>query len=437
MPLFCKTILRLPPLFPPFCRGAGRPRHAVAEAGYGGKTGGTSVWIPKRCGRTAVGTETKLPAAVFFFISVDMGAYLCYNTISILIQKGIYYMETVMTDARALKSNVRRTAIGFLLFMIVPAIAALAIMSAVEIYYPAFADSDLYVWVCNTAPLYLVGLPLLALFLVSTDKVRPVEKKRLGFARLFLLFAVCGAIGYLGSLAGQGINTLLGRFPFFSDSDALAFLDGGHVNVLYAFLFTVVIAPVMEELVFRKALISRVRAAGEVNAVVLSALVFGLAHGNLSQFIYAFLLGLVFGFVFARTGRVIYSMLLHMFFNFFFGFLPVLLASDYALVEAVSKLPPEEVVVTKEYGLASLHVENYGIATLVIVAIGVVVFVLIAKELFSAPKPVENFTRRQCRRAVWGNIGTWLVILAGVATIAISMLDPAYIKGMLAAVMLH
>ena len=346
-------------------------------------------------------------------------------------------METVMTDARALKRNVRRTAIGFLLFMIVPSIAALAIMSAIEIYYPAFANSDLYVWVCNTAPLYLVGLPLLALFLVSTDKTRPTEKKRLGLARLILLSAVCGAIGYLGSLAGQGINTLLGRFPFITDSDALAFLNGGSVNVLYAFLFTVIIAPLMEELIFRKALISRVRAAGEVNAVVLSALVFGFAHGNLTQFIYAFLLGLVFGFVFARTGRIIYSILLHMFFNFFFGFLPVLLQSDIAFMDAVSKLAPEDIVETNEYLRAALHVSNYSIATLVVVLVGIVVFVLVAKELFSAAKPVEDFTRRQCRRAVWGNIGTWLIILVGVATIALAMLDPAYIQGMLATVMLH
>ena len=128
--------------------------------------GGKRPDMVRRAVRPAFFDEIAL-AGVFFFILVDMGAYLCYNTISILIQKGIYYMETVMTDARALRSNVRRTAVGFLLFMIVPAIAALAIMSAVEIYYPAFADSDLYVWVCNTAPLYLVGLPLLALFLVG------------------------------------------------------------------------------------------------------------------------------------------------------------------------------------------------------------------------------------------------------------------------------
>jgi len=366
----------------------------------------------------------------FFFISVDTGAYLCYNTISILIQKGIYYMETAMTDARALKSNVRRITVGFLFFMIASALAAMAVVNAVRIYYPAFADSDLYVWVSKIAPVYLVGLPVLALFLITTCKVRPEEKKRLGLARLLLLFAVCGAIGYLGSLAGEGIGLLLGQVPFINAGDPDAYLADGRLNVLYAFIVTVIIVPVMEELIFRKALISRVRAAGEVNAVVLSALIAGFARGNLTQFLYTFVLGLLLGFVFARTGRLIYTVLMHMFFSFV-AFLPVLLRSDIAFMNALKNVPKDEIIKTKEYVTAQLNVSNYRVGMIVLAVIGVVVFVLIAKELFSAPKPVENFTRRECRRAVWGNIGTWLVILVGVATIAISLLDPAFVESVI------
>jgi len=75
------------------------------------------------------------------------------------------------------------------------------------------------------------------------------------------------------------------------------------------------LAPVIEEYIFRKQLIDRMHIYGEKLAVVTSALMFGLFHGNLSQLFYAFALGLVFGYVYLKTGRLQYSIGLHMLIN--------------------------------------------------------------------------------------------------------------------------
>ena len=51
-------------------------------------------------------------------------------------------------------------------------------------------------------------------------------------------------------------------------------------------------------------------------AVLLSGLMFGLFHGNLAQFAYAFSLGAFLAFIYVRTGRVVYTIVLHMGVNF-------------------------------------------------------------------------------------------------------------------------
>lgn len=83
-----------------------------------------------------------------------------------------------------------------------------------------------------------------------------------------------------------------------------------------AILTMVLITPVAEEYLFRKLLIDRTVKYGEGLAVVLSAFMFGMFHGNLNQFAYAFTLGLLLGFIYVKTGRILYVTLLHMLINF-------------------------------------------------------------------------------------------------------------------------
>ncbi|MCR4589885.1 MAG: CPBP family intramembrane metalloprotease [Lachnospiraceae bacterium] len=73
-----------------------------------------------------------------------------------------------------------------------------------------------------------------------------------------------------------------------------------------------VITPVIEELIFRwlffRKLCTYVRAEA---ALIASALIFGLYHGNAVQFIYAFIFGLVLGYVYRRFENILSSMLIH------------------------------------------------------------------------------------------------------------------------------
>ena len=85
-----------------------------------------------------------------------------------------------------------------------------------------------------------------------------------------------------------------------------AFSTGG------LFLWAVVLAPVLEELLFRGILLRRAeRAAGTLPAVLISALLFGLYHGNLSQGITAAAAGLALGYAYVRTDALLVSVVMH------------------------------------------------------------------------------------------------------------------------------
>lgn len=98
-----------------------------------------------------------------------------------------------------------------------------------------------------------------------------------------------------------------------SYGEASAGLGSGTFVALIA---VVVVAPVLEEFIFRGLVLNRLsRVMPGWLAVVLSAAVFGACHGHPVWFCYAFALGAVFGFIVLRTGSIVPSILAHMVFN--------------------------------------------------------------------------------------------------------------------------
>ncbi len=85
---------------------------------------------------------------------------------------------------------------------------------------------------------------------------------------------------------------------------------------IYLIVYSVLLAPVAEELIFRGLIFRYARYAFPFwVANVYQALLFGVIHGNYIQGIYAFVMGLVFGFVAHRGRGIKYSAPVHVVFN--------------------------------------------------------------------------------------------------------------------------
>lgn len=89
-------------------------------------------------------------------------------------------------------------------------------------------------------------------------------------------------------------------------------------DTLSMFLYMGLGAPIVEELVFRGVILRGLEPYGKRFAIMASAVLFGLFHGNLVQSPYAFVVGLVLGYT-AMEYSIVWAMVLHMLNNLVLG----------------------------------------------------------------------------------------------------------------------
>lgn len=175
---------------------------------------------------------------------------------------------------------------------------------------PAWFDSEWFLWAVRLVPMYLISMPL-SLLLFRFAPASAPEKKKMRALEWFGVLAICFGLTYAGNFLGNIINTVLEWFTGHASTGDLEEVTSAS-PFLSNLLFCGILAPVMEELFFRKVVIDRLRRFGDLPAVLLSGVAFGLIHGNLSQFFYAAAIGMVLGYVYLRTGNLFYTIGLHM-----------------------------------------------------------------------------------------------------------------------------
>ena len=177
-------------------------------------------------------------------------------------------------------------------------------------FFPAFFDRSYYVWIASALPMYAVSMPL-SLLLWKIETGTPPKKEKLRTSVFLGLIALCFAMTYLGNYLGQLVNFLIGRIT--GKIPDFALQEVTLSSPLWAnLLFCGILAPIMEEIFYRKLIIDRLLHFGELPAVLISGILFGLIHGNFSQFFYAAMIGMLFGYVYLRTGNILYTVALHM-----------------------------------------------------------------------------------------------------------------------------
>ncbi len=169
----------------------------------------------------------------------------------------------------------------------------------------------------NVIVVYAIGLPIIILLLRTVPDKKP-EKHKMSVGSFLIAILMCYSLVYITNWIGIGITYVIGLLKGSPVQDNVQMVTTALHPVL-GILYTVICAPIMEELVFRKCLINRTLKYGEGVSVLLSGLMFGLFHANLNQFVYTFVMGVFWGFIYVKTGRIIYSMIMHAVMNFFGG----------------------------------------------------------------------------------------------------------------------
>ena len=209
--------------------------------------------------------------------------------------------------------------------------------------WPGLLNHPWYVWASSSLPLYLCGFPCAALILRKCKK-QATPKRDLPLP----WFAAAFAVGYTLLLAGNILGNLL-----MSVVQAISGLESGNLvadvladsDLLGVLIFAVVLAPLMEEWLFRGLIYDRLAVFGPGWATALSALLFGLFHGNFYQLFYAVSVGLVLGWLKARTGRLIWGIALHMGINFMGSVVPLWMMDVSLDADSLAAMTPQALAV--------------------------------------------------------------------------------------------
>lgn len=220
--------------------------------------------------------------------------------------------------ASDLREDVFKIALSLCTYLPVSSVLATIFLSAYS-STTAITDPDLIAQSFSQSPYYSVYLlavtviPLciciLLLSKLTKSKLSIISAKPTVSKNRFFSFLLLG-LGAIPLSAAANIvsNSILARFdlkptPTTAPSDIFA-------TVIFV-LAHALLAPILEEILFRFLILERLRRYGDIFAVITSAFLFMLLHSSFFSFAYAFVAGIVFGFLAVWTGSLLCPLVLH------------------------------------------------------------------------------------------------------------------------------
>lgn len=268
------------------------------------------------------------------------------NLDSIVAEKGAF-----MTD-KQIKRYFNMTALGFFSYAILIQVLAVLAVLLIDLLFPALSSGAMYYsMMVSVIPCLLF---LYFLFrnnnLVSLDENKTEEpSSRFSlpvFLHFFLIF--CG-VQWISSLLTIPLVLLFQKMGLDLSYSEMA-AKGGALNDIPMLVYTILIAPIVEELVFRGVFYKRFKAFGSFFTAFACSLFFALIHSNFLQFIPAFMMGFVLFAIRDKYG-LRYSILLHL--------------TNNALAILVNNLGTAQPWLMSAYGLLLLGGSVYTVISLI------------------------------------------------------------------------
>ena len=170
--------------------------------------------------------------------------------------------------------------------------------------------------------LLCVVLPFVAVYFIArsfTSVNIPFAKPKKGSGLVpvtIIGLGMCVLGNYASGLFTLITQTLFSSTPTGAPSDITSASQISFVGFFVSVFSTAVMPALAEEFALRGVVMQSLRRFGDKFAVVISALVFSIIHGNFEQIPFAFIVGLALGYVVIRTDSIWAGVLLHFLNNF-------------------------------------------------------------------------------------------------------------------------
>lgn len=275
----------------------------------------------------------------------------------------------------------------------------------------------------SAVSMYCLGFPVVVALARRMPKVS-LPRKKMTVGQFLLALVMCYPILYCSNLVSTMITAVIGVLKGSAVENPLLNVVT-NIDIVFIFVYMVIVAPILEELVFRKLIVDRTARYGEGAAIVVSGVMFGLFHGNLNQFMYAALMGMVLAFLYVKTGNIKVSIGMHMVINFFGGFVSTLMlkAVNYTeLMELTQRGASYE-------ELMNFYMENlpgwilfmmYTLFLFAVVITGIVLLIVFRKRFAVAPGEVV-IPRGRRFRTIFVNVGMIVYVAFWIGTMIVQL----------------
>lgn len=313
--------------------------------------------------------------------------------------------------------------IAYAIFSIVITCVQLLVSVGFGTLFPGFVQSNSVIFslMLVAVSVDMIGFPII-LGLTGKIPARDIPKTKIGFFGFIPYIFMTFAILVPGMIVGTMVHRLI-TLPFGGDgSNVVAELLVGS-NPIPRIIVIGILAPIFEELIFRKLLIDRLSRYGSFIAIIVSGLFFGLFHGNFSQFFFATGIGFLFAFLYSKTGKIHLTIILHMIVNMYTSVITTTAVQNLVKVNPNMDLSQEFLMAHPE-ALAAAGFLGLAYAGLGLFAfIGIICFIVFAaKKKFRLEKIEGEPTKAEALKALATSKYVWLFILSTIGLFVFSYL---------------
>ena len=221
--------------------------------------------------------------------------------------------QPVVKQRKSLRKTSNRVGGGMLLFIVFTTVISMILMAmTVTSGSSSLNLSTVMLYVINAiASLvgeFIAAAIIMAMCKTNINKAVKIKSVSIGDTVKYTLAAM--GFVYVFNLLLSFMNINLSMLGFQNKVSDYGSTSGTAENIIY-FIAIAMVPPIIEEFLFRGAILGSLRKHGDALAIVVSAVMFGFAHSNFIQTPVTFLTGLVLAYLTVKTNSLIPAIIVH------------------------------------------------------------------------------------------------------------------------------
>ena len=155
--------------------------------------------------------------------------------------------------------------------------------------------------------------------IISKNVKLEISHNKLNIKYVIIYSIIIMSIGFIGDYIVKFLNDIFKSFGFYFIETNVTdiFSYNNTYEFIIVFIYACVVAPILEELLFRGYAINLFKKYGKKTAILISACMFGITHAEFMQILPAIFCGIVLGILYIKTNDIKVCIACHMINNIF------------------------------------------------------------------------------------------------------------------------